>query len=380
MSAIYKTIDLCAGIGGIRRGFELTGCFSNVLSSEIDKFACKTYEHLFGEDPNNDLTQESFKKTVETTSYDVLLAGFPCQPFSRAGLHEGFEDREKGGIFFDIAKIINRSRPAAIFLENVDYLVTRERGNTFRKIINILETTLDYKIIGVQRDDKGKIEYISNAFIRNSKYFGVPQNRPRTYIIGFNRQLFGKKIEKINSANLPENRPNKLYKNINCILEKKVDPHYYLGSGYLETLKRHREREVKKGNNFGFKIINESGIKDPIANTLLATGGSGRERNLIYQPQKGIAGTVIKNKKTPLNGEGIRVMTPSEWGKLQGFVNYAFIENGEDKFSFPPGIPELRQYMQFGNSVTIPVIETMAEFIASCFKQMGYKTTRNNKQ
>ena len=95
----YRNIDLCAGIGGIRKGFERTGYFTNVLSSEIDKNACKTYKHLFGGDPNNDLSQESFKKLVEKTLYDVLLAGFPCQPFSRAGLNEGFEDHEKGIIF-----------------------------------------------------------------------------------------------------------------------------------------------------------------------------------------------------------------------------------------------------------------------------------------
>jgi len=382
MHTIYKTIDLCAGIGGIRKGFERTGYFTNVLSSEIDKYACKTYEHLFGENPVGDLTKEPFKKLVEKMSYDILLAGFPCQPFSRAGLNEGFDDRKKGGIFFDIAEIIERTRPSAVFLENVDHLVTREKGRTFRKIIRKLEITLDYKIIGVRRDDINHIVYTSKNFIRNSKNFGVPQNRPRTYIIGFDRKLFGKKIDMIENIELPENRPEILYKNVNHILEKNVDPHYYLGSGYLKTLKRHKKREKKKGNNFGFKIINEADNNNPIANTLLATGGSGRERNLIYDPRRGIAGKKIKSKKTPLNKEGIRVMTPTEWGKLQGFVNYAFLENGEDKFSFPEGIPELHQYMQLGNSVTIPVIETMAEFMLCCFKLMEKtppQTTAKNK-
>ena len=371
-STIYKTIDLCAGIGGIRRGFERTGYFSNVLSSEIDKYACKTYEHLFGENPSNDLTKESFKKLVEMTRYDVLLAGFPCQPFSRAGLNEGFDDQEKGSIFFSIAEIIKRTQPATVFLENVDHLVNREKGRTFKKIITTLENSLGYKVIGVKRNDKNDIVFSPSDFIRNSRNFGVPQNRPRTYIIGFNRKLFGNKIKKIEATVLPENRSEVLYKNINYILEKNVDARYYLGSGYLETLKRHRKREVKKGNNFGFKIINESDNKNPIANTLLATGGSGRERNLIHDPQKGIAGKIIKNKQTPLNKEGIRIMTPTEWGKLQGFVNYAFLEDGKDKFSFPDDISEVRRYMQLGNSVTIPVIEIMAMFIVHCFKQMDY--------
>lgn len=380
MGTTYKTVDLCAGIGGIRRGFERTGFFSNVLSSEIDKYACKTYEFLFGENPNNDLTKESFKKIIEQTTYDVLMAGFPCQPFSRAGLNEGFDDREKGSIFFHIVEIVKRTQPSAVFLENVDHLVTHEKGNTFKKILRTLEISLDYKVIGVRKDDKKDIVYISNDFIRNSKYFGVPQNRPRTYIIAFNRKLFGNNLNKIENAELPKDRPEVLYKNINHVLEKNVDPHYYLGSGYLETLKRHRKREVKKGNNFGFKIINESGNENPIANTLLASGGSGRERNLIYDPQNGIAGKVLKSKKTPLNKEGIRIMTPTEWGRLQGFVGYAFLENNKDKFGFPKDIPELHRYRQLGNSVTIPVIETMALFILDCFKMMDYKPLKSKQQ
>ena len=104
----------------------------------------------------------------------------------------------------------------------------------------------------------------------------------------------------------------------------------------------------------------------------MATGGSGKERNLVFDPQEGIAGTDIPTKKTPLNDKGIRVMTPREWGKLQGFINYAFIdENGIDQFSFPPGLSQAQQYKQFGNSVTIPVIKTMAEFMLNCFEILG---------
>ena len=120
---IYKTIDLCAGIGGIRRGFELTGSFQNVLSAEIDEAACKTYEHLFGENPKNDLTSEEFKQKVVETEYDVLLAGFPCQTFSGAGKQAGFKDKTKGTVFYEIAKIIRKTRPKAVFLENVQNLL-----------------------------------------------------------------------------------------------------------------------------------------------------------------------------------------------------------------------------------------------------------------
>ena len=139
---IYKTIDLCAGIGGIRRGFELTGKFENVLSAEIDEYACKTYEHLFGENPKNDLTSEEFKELVSRTEYDILLAGFPCQTFSRVGQQMGFRDTTKGTIFFDIADIISRTNPRAIFLENVENLVSHNKGETLRRIVTTLEDDL----------------------------------------------------------------------------------------------------------------------------------------------------------------------------------------------------------------------------------------------
>ena len=140
-----------------------------------------------------------------------------------------------------------------------------------------------------------------------------------------------------------------------------------MASGYLETLIKHRERQEGKGYGFGYRIVNAKEIERPIANTLLATGGSVRERNLIYDPKEGIAGQIIKGKKTPLNDKGIRVMTPTEWGKLQGFINYGFVNaEGKDEFTFPEGMPVVQQYKQFGNSVTIPVIEEMARFMLDC--------------
>ena len=156
---IYKTIDLCAGIGGIRRGFELTGYFDNVLSAEIDECACKTYKHLFGENPKNDLTSEEFKELAAKTEYDVLLAGFPCQTFSRAGQKLGFRDTTKGTIFFDIADIISRTNPRAVFLENVENLVSHDKGETLKRIVTILEDELQYRIIGVTMDEDGGYVY-----------------------------------------------------------------------------------------------------------------------------------------------------------------------------------------------------------------------------
>lgn len=192
---MYKIIDLCAGIGGIRRGYELTGKFQNVLSAEIDKYACMTYQHLYGDNPCNDITTEEFKNKVESTEYDVLLAGFPCQAFSRAGKKLGFLDTTRGTLFFDIADMINRTKPKAFMLENVDNLITHNKGNTFKTIINILTEELGYKVIGVEKDERGKIVYEPRSFVRNSKNFGVPQNRPRVYIMGFNRDFWGAAVD-----------------------------------------------------------------------------------------------------------------------------------------------------------------------------------------
>ena len=142
----YRTIDLCAGIGGIRRGFELTGEFENVLSAEIDPAAALTYMHLFGDDPTNDLTSEEFKEKAVSTDYDVLLAGFPCQAFSSVGKKMGFRDSTRGTIFFDIADIISRTNPRAVFLENVENLVSHDHGNTILTIIRTLEEELPFAI------------------------------------------------------------------------------------------------------------------------------------------------------------------------------------------------------------------------------------------
>ena len=364
---IYKTIDLCAGIGGIRRGFELTGAFENVLSAEIDPYAALTYKHLYGDDPTNDLTTDEFKQKVVETDYDVLLAGFPCQAFSRVGKKLGFRDTTRGTIFFDIADIISRTNPRAVFLENVENLVFHDSGNTIATIIRTLEEELGYRVIGVTIDDEGNYVYSRSNLVRNSKDFGVPQNRPRVYIMAFSKKLYGNAIKLLNEQ-LPAQGTKTIFRDVHEILDDNVADHYYMAEGYWETLKRHKERQRKKGYGFGYCVVNMSDEKHPIANTILATGGSGKERNLVYQPKAGVAGSIIETKKTPLNSEGIRVMTPNEWGRLQGFIGYAFMKNGIDEFSFPEGTTDGQKYKQFGNSVTIPVIESMAQFMLKCFE------------
>ena len=322
---LYKTIDLCAGIGGIRRGFELTGSFVNVLSAEIDPYAAATYKHLFGEDPTNDLTSESFKQKVDETEYDVLLAGFPCQSFSRIGKQMGFRDATRGTLFFDIADIISRTNPRAVFLENVDNLVSHDHGNTIETIIRTLEDELGYRVIGVTVDENGNYKYSRSSLVRNSKYFGIPQNRPRVYIMAFSKKKYGNAIKRLDKQ-LPLSNDKTIFKDINSILDSCVDDRYYMSQGYLDTLKKHRARNHSKGNGFGYCVVNQSSAEHPIANTILATGGSGKERNLVFQIKNGVAGKRIKGKRTPLNNEGIRVMTPSEWGRLQGFIGYAFLD------------------------------------------------------
>ena len=368
---IYKTIDLCAGIGGIRRGFELTGSFQNVLSAEIDEAACKTYEHLFGENPKNDLTSEEFKQKVVETEYDVLLAGFPCQTFSIAGKKLGFRDATKGTIFFEIADIVSRTNPRAVFLENVENLVSHDKGKTLATIIKTLEDELQYRVIGVSLDEDGSYLYTAKSFVRNSRFFGLPQNRPRAYIMAFSKRMYGDAVKAL-IENMPVNGRKVIAEDLNDILEPVVDDVYYMAQGYLDTLKRHKVREKAKGHGFGYIVVNAEGIEQPIANTILATGGSGKERNLIRQPKDGVAGKKLPSKKTRLNNEAIRVMTPTEWGRLQGFIGYGFVDkNGIDHFSFPEGTARAQQYKQFGNSVTIPVIEELARFMLECFEKLN---------
>lgn len=370
--AKYKTIDLCAGIGGIRKGFELTGQFENVLSAEIDSYACKTYEHLFGENPYNDITTEEFLNKVRKIEYDVLLAGFPCQSFSSAGKKEGFMDKTRGTIFFHIAEIIACTKPKAVFLENVQNIISHDDGNTILTIVETLENELGYKIVGVKEESDGTFSFSSKTLVRNTKNFGLPQNRPRAYIMAFSKEFFGPALTKIENKKLPQKSTEKIYSSVISILDKNVEDKYYMASGYLETLKKHKLNQQKKGNGFGYCVVNQKGRKSRLANTILATGGSGKERNLVYQPKKSVAGKILPTKKTPINKEGIRVMTPSEWGRLQGFIGYAFIDSlGNDSFSFPEGIQDGQKYKQFGNAVSIPVIKTMASFMSKCFDELS---------
>ena len=370
---LLYNINLCAGIGGIRRGFELTGRCRNVLSAEIDEYAAQTYEHLYGENPRNDLTSKEFKKKVEQVRYDILLAGFPCQAFSSAGLRLGFEDKTKGTIFFDIAEIIKKTQPKAIFLENVQNLLSHDKRRTIETILNVLEKELNYKVIGVSYGVNEELLYTGDSFKRNTKYFGLPQNRPRVYIMAFNREIYGDAVNELPNS-LPTESEEIIFENVNEILEENVPARYYMSSQYLQTLINHRARQRENGNGFGYCVVNDPDRESQIANTIMATGGSGKERNLILQPNPDYFNLQISGKISPLNDIGIRVMTPTEWGRLQGFIGYAFLdEDGNEGFTFPDGMKDGQKYKQFGNSVSIPVIKAMAEFMLECLDEL----TRN---
>ena len=263
--------------------------------------------------------------------------------------------------------MIRSNRPKAVFLENVQNIVSHDNGNTIETIVRILEDELDYKIIGVTKEN-GKYIYSHDSFVRNTRCFGLPQNRPRAYFIAFDRKLYGKQVNKLPNELPRKRKEGSIFNSVDEILEPIVDIHYYMSATYLETLKRHAKTQKSRGNGFGYCIVNAPNRDRRYANTILATGGSGKERNLIVQPMPDCdEDTVLSlNKKGGLNKENVRIMTPKEWGRLQGFIDYAF-----DDFSFPDNVPESQQYKQFGNSVSIPVIEEMASFMYECFKTMN---------
>ena len=321
----YKTIDLFSGIGGIRKGFELTGFFENIISAEIDKYACETYKHLFNENPFNDVSSEEFKIKLESLEYDILLAGFPCQSFSIAGKREGFKDLTRGTLFFDVAEIIRRHQPKAFFLENVKGLTNHDKGRTLKTILNVLREDLGY--------------FVPEPEIVNAKNFGVPQNRERIYIVGFHKSTG------VNSFSYPD-ALDKTVTFSDIREENPVPTKYYLSTQYIDTLRKHKERHESKGNGFGYEIIPDDGIANAIV-----VGGMGRERNLVIDPRI-TDFTPTTNIKGEVNREGIRKMTPREWARLQGFP---------DSYVIP--VADASAYKQFGNSVAVPAIQATGKKI-----------------
>lgn len=327
----FKFIDLFAGIGGFRIAMQNLGgkC---VFTSEWDKEAQKTYRTNFGEVPFGDITKEVTKKFIPT-GFDVLCAGFPCQAFSIAGKRGGFDDT-RGTLFFDVAEIIQKHRPKAIFLENVKGLRSHDKGKTLETILHVLRNDLNY--------------FVPDPQVINAKDFGVPQNRERIYIVGFRNDLGIKDFE----------YPKPICKAVKFadIKEKKVPAtKYYLSTQYVQTLINHKARHEGKGNGFGYEIIPDTGIANAIV-----VGGMGRERNLVLD-HRIIDYTPTTHIKGEVNREGIRKMTPREWARLQGFP---------DEFKIP--VADASAYKQFGNSVAIPAIQATASKIISLLNKFKF--------
>lgn len=308
----FKFIDLFAGIGGIRIPFQELGgeC---VFSSEWDSFAQKTYRVNFGELPSGDITKIN---ALDIPDFDLLLAGFPCQPFSQAGLKKGFSDT-RGTMFFEIERIINNKRPKAFLLENVKQLKNHDKGRTLSVILNHLSSlnyTVDYKIL-------------------RAADFGLPQNRERIYIVGFDKE----------QLNFPKNftfsfpRPLKIITRLGNILETNVDSKYTISDKLYNGHLKRKEKHIKKGNGFGFSLFNE---ESPYTNTLSARYYKDGSEILIEQ-----------------NGRNPRKLTPRECARLQGFP---------ENYIIP--VSDTQAYKQFGNSVAVPVIRAIANKIVNYLK------------
>jgi len=304
----FKFIDLFAGIGGIRLAFENAGAGSVkcVFSSEWDEKAQETYEANFGEKPAGDITKINAE---DIPDHDILTAGFPCQPFSIAGVSKnnalgnqhGFKHATQGTLFFDIARIIDKKRPKAFLLENVKNLKSHDRGNTFKVIMKTLQDELGYTVYTKVIDAQAM----------------VPQHRERIYIVGFREPT------NFEFPNLPNLDPK-----VKTILEEDVNPKYTLTDRLWEYLQNYAAKHKAKGNGFGY------GIADP----------DGVTRTLSARYYKDGAEILIAQK-----GKNPRRLTPRECARLMGYPE-----------SFKIVCSDTRAYKQFGNSVAVPVVQQVA--------------------
>ena len=319
----FKFIDLFAGIGGIRLAFERAGA-ECVFSSEWDAYACKTYEANFGEKPYGDLTQIHAKQIPD---HDILTAGFPCQPFSIAGVTKhnalgnahGFRHATQGTLFFDVARIIDKKQPRAFLLENVKNLLRHDKGNTFAVIRRTLESDLGYDI---------------HFKVLDAQHM-VPQHRERIYIVGFRDKT------DFEFPELP-----RLGRAVGEILDPTVEPKYTLTDHLWKYLQDYAAKHKAQGNGFGFGLVNKKGVARTLSARYYKDGSE------ILIPQRG---------KNP------RRLTPRECARLMGFPD-----------SYKIVCSDTRAYKQFGNSVAVPVVHKVAESILQCLegKKLYSRTPR----
>jgi DNA (cytosine-5)-methyltransferase 1 len=309
-----RFIDLFAGIGGIRIAFERAGA-ECVFSSEWNKFAQQTYEKNFGEMPMGDIHEI---QTTDLPDFDILCAGFPCQPFSIAGVSKklslqkphGFDDEIQGTLFYEILRILKEKKPAAFFLENVKNLERHDKGKTFTVIRNSLLDagySFSYKVI-------------------NAKSL-VPQNRERVFIVGFRDPEIGFTFPEI-----PDLKPR-----IKDILEEDVPEKYTLTDHLWEYLRNYSEKHRLKGNGFGFGLVDINNHCRTLSARYFKDGSE------ILIPQEG---------KNP------RRLTPRECARIQGYP---------DSFVIP--VSDTQAYKQFGNSVAVPLVEILAKQVIFTLKE-----------
>lgn len=303
-NADYKMIDLFAGIGGTRLGFHLTGRTKSVFSSEIDKFAVKTYRANFNDTPYGDITKI---KASDIPDHDILVGGFPCQAFSQAGKKLGFEDT-RGTLFFEIARILKEKKPKAFLLENVRNLLSHDHGRTY----SIIEQTLK------------DLNYEVTLLIYKAKDFGVPQNRERIYIVGFNKS----KVSNYTAFQKPI--PPCITTSVGQILETAVDEKYTISDTLWQGHQRRKVDNKMNGKGFGYTLFNAN---SPYTNTISARYYKDGSEILIEQV-----------------GKNPRKLTPREAARLQGFP---------DNYIIP--VSDTQAYKQFGNSVAVPVIQAIAQ-------------------
>lgn len=309
-NAKFRFIDLFAGIGGMRIAFEAHGgeC---VFSSEWDKYCQRTYFENFGVMPNGDITEIN---EYDIPDHEILVAGFPCQPFSIAGVSKknslgratGFLDKTQGTLFFDVVRIINAKRPRAFLLENVKNLKSHDKGKTWKVIMETLDE-LNYEVF---------------SCILDGQLFS-PQHRERIFIVGFDKQRYGQDIHFDFSFATPKNPPI-----VKDILENAVEDRYTLTDHLWQYLQDYAAKHKAKGNGFGYGMADLNGVTRTLSARYYKDGSE------ILIPQEG---------KNP------RRLTPRECARLQGY---------NDSFKIP--VSDTQAYKQFGNSVVVPLVRAVA--------------------
>jgi DNA (cytosine-5-)-methyltransferase len=329
-TSAFTFIDLFAGIGGMRIAYEQAGGHC-VYSNEWNKYSQQTYFANFGEQPDGDITKVD---EYSIPDHDILVGGFPCQPFSIAGVSKkqslgkatGFEDKTQGTLFFDICRILKAKRPKAFMLENVKNLKSHDKGKTFKIITESLEE-LDYEVF--------------HAVLDGQNY--VPQHRERILIVGFDRKRYGRDLGFCFNITPIEPRPI-----IKDILETDVDDKYTLTDKLWTYLQNYAAKHRAAGNGFGY------GIADP----------EGVSRTLSARYYKDGSEILIEQE-----GKNPRRLTPRECARLQGF---------QDDFIIP--VSDTQAYKQFGNSVVVPLMTNVAQLVVTKMQELDAEMKKKQIQ